>query len=98
MRFHNVRYLRFHVRYREILREVLRLGVIKKQIDEEAVMEFQRKKDLRFNIFGNYINIVIFLEKGGVSDMGLDSQHIGICSGYCNLLISKLILFIRRNR
>jgi hypothetical protein len=60
--------LRFHVRYREILREVLRLGVIKKQIDEEAVMEFQRKKDLRFHILGNYINIVIFLEKGGISD------------------------------
>jgi hypothetical protein len=60
--------LRFHVGYREILREVLRLGVIKKQIDEEAVMEFQRKKDLRFHILGNYINIVIFLEKGGISD------------------------------
>jgi len=44
LRFHNVRYLRFHVRYREILREVLRLKVIKKQIDEEAVMEFQRKR------------------------------------------------------
>lgn len=41
---------------------------IKKQIDEKAVMEFQRKKDLRSHILGNYINIVIFLERGGISD------------------------------
>ena len=53
--FHN-RYVKFH------------MFEIKKKIDEEAVKAFERKKDLKFHILGNYINIVIFLEKGGISD------------------------------